>query len=139
MTYTFTIPTKFKKIPSLNEYIAAERVKIWSNGTKLLTKGAVMKKEWQSEISKYIRKDLGRLKISKPVIIHYHYFEINDNRDVGNIHAPCQKFTEDALQDCGVIVNDNQKYVKGFTASFSIDKENPRVEITIEEITNEKN
>lgn len=138
MTYKFTIPTKNKKIPSLNEYIAAERVKIWNNGTKMLTKGAVMKKEWQSFISIFIRRDLRGLKIDSPVIIHYHYFEKNANRDVGNIHAPCQKFTEDALQDCKVISNDNQKCVVGFTASFAIDKENPRVEIEIEEVTNEK-
>lgn len=136
MTYKFTIPTEFKKLPSLNDYIAAERVKIWGNATKCLTKGAIMKREWQADISKYIRRDLGRLKIEKPVIIHYHYFEKNAKRDVGNIHAPCQKFVEDALQDCGVIANDNQKCVVGFTAKFDIDKDKPRVEITLEEVKN---
>lgn len=134
MTYTFTIPTEKKKLPSLNEYIAAERVRIGGKGSKFLTKGALMKREWQSYISLFIRRDLKLLKIEKPVIIHYHYFEKDSRRDLGNIHAPCQKFTEDALQDCGVIANDNQKCLKGFTATFEIDKENPRVEVSLQEI-----
>ena len=133
MTYSFTIPTKHRKLPSLNEYIAAERVRLGNKGGKFLTKGAVMKRSWQADISIYIRKDLRGVHIEKPVIIHYHYYELNRRRDLGNIHAPCQKFVEDALQDCGIIANDNQKCVVGFTAHFDVDKENPRVEVTLEE------
>ena len=121
MIYTFTIPTNGNnKLPSLNDYIRAERERIGARG-KFLTKGAVMKKEWQQYISIYIRKSLRGVKIEKPVVIHYHYYEQNRKRDIGNIHAPCQKFVEDALQDCGVLANDNQKYVIGFTASFDVD------------------
>ena len=134
MTYTFTIPTEKRKLPSLNEYIAAERVRLGGRGGKFLTKGAVMKREWQSYISLFIRRDLKSLKLDKPVIIHYHYFEENRRRDLGNIHAPCQKFTEDALQDCGVIANDNQKCVVGFTAHFDVDKAKPRVEVSLETV-----
>ena len=133
MTYKFTIPTDGdNKLPSLNEYIHAERTRIGGRG-KFLTKGAVMKREWQNYISVFIRKDLRGVKIEKPVIIHYHYYEQNRKRDIGNVHAPCQKFVEDALQDCGVIINDNQRYLRGFTASFDVSKDNPRVEIEIEE------
>ena len=133
MTYKFTIPTsKTHKLPSLNDYIGAERQRIGARG-KFLTKGAVMKREWQQYISIFIRKDMRGVKITKPVVIHYHYYEPDRKRDFGNIHAPCQKFVEDALQDCGVIVNDNQKYVVGFTADFAISKDNPRVEIELEE------
>ena len=134
MTYTFTIPTDRKKIPSLNEYIAAERIRVGGRGSKFMTKGALMKREWQSYISLFIRRDLKQLVIDKPVIVHYHYYEENRRRDLGNIHAPCQKFTEDALQDCGVLVNDNQKCVVGFTASFDVDKDKPRVEVTLETV-----
>jgi Holliday junction resolvase RusA-like endonuclease len=39
------------------------------------------------------------------------------------------------MQVCGVIKNDNQTFVKGIIAKeVQIDKENPRVEIEIEEI-----
>lgn len=133
MMYKFTIPTDRKKLPSLNDYIAAERVRIGARSGRFLTKGAVMKKEWQSYISLFIRRDLRGVKIEKPVLIHYRYFEENRKRDLGNIHAPCQKFVEDALQDCKVIANDNQKCVVGFTAHFEVDKENPRVEVVLEE------
>ena len=139
MVHTFTIPTRGNKLPSLNEYIAAERIRLGGRGTKFTTKGAKMKREWQDYISIYIRKDLKRLKIVNPVIVHYHYYELDRRRDLGNIHAPCQKFTEDALQECGIIANDNQKRVVGFTASFDVDKHNPRVVVHLEEVTNEKN
>ena len=132
MTYTFTFPTKRQKTPSLNEYISAERQRLGGKG-RFLTKGAIMKQQWQRDISVYIRKDLRGVKIEKPVIIHYQYYEENKKRDIGNIHAPFQKFCEDALQDCGVIANENQKCVVGFTAHFSVDKENPRIEVTLEE------
>ena len=138
MIYTFTIPTDRKKLPSLNEYIKAERVRINARSGKFLTKGSVLKKEWQGYISLFIRRDLRGIKIEKPVIVHYHYYEADKRRDLGNIHAPCQKFTEDALQDCKVLANDNQKCIVGFTATFDIDKDNPRVVVSLEEVTNEK-
>lgn len=135
MVYKFTIPTKGKwKLPSLNDYIKAERTTFRSRNGKLLTKGALLKKQWQEYMAIYIRKDLKSLKITKPVIIHYHYFEENKRRDLGNIHAPAQKFVEDSLQECGVLINDNQKYVVGFSADFDIDSINPRLEVSLETI-----
>lgn len=135
MVYKFVIPTtKEKKMPNLNDFIKAERVSFRTQTGKFMTKGAVMKKEWQTYVSMYIRKDLRGIKIDKPVIIHYRYFEPDKKRDYGNIHAFCQKVAEDALQECGTIINDNQKYVRGFTADFDIDKANPRIEIELEEI-----
>lgn len=139
MIYTFTIPTDHKrKLPSLNDYIAAERQRLNTKRGKFMTKGALMKREWQDYISIFIRRDLRGVRIDKPVIIHYHYYEENRKRDIGNIHAPCQKFVEDALQECRVLKNDNQKCVVGFTATFDYDKENPRVVVQIVEVTDEK-
>lgn len=138
MTYKFTFPTKGNKTPSLNEYIRAERTRLKTRNGKFITLGAVMKKEWQEKIAIEILNQLRNAKAKSPLIVHYHYFEANDNRDVGNIHAPFQKFCEDAMQDCGLIVNDNQKNIKGFTALFSIDKENPRIEVEVEEVTDEE-
>lgn len=135
MTYKFTILTSVKKkSPSLNDYLRAERIVINRQGNRLLTKGAVMKREWGAYIGKCIRRDLKGLKITKPIIVHYHYFEPDRKRDLGNIHATIQKFTEDAMQDVGLIPNDNQQVIKGFTADFSIDKFHPRIEVEIEEM-----
>lgn len=133
--YKFTIPTSpTRKMPALNDFIRAERCTFRSYGNKLMTKGSLMKKEWQQYISVYIRKDLGRAKVLHPIVVHYHYYEPDRKRDLGNVHATCQKFTEDALQDCRVIPNDNQKWIVGFTADFDIDRQNPRIEVTLEEV-----
>ena len=45
------------------------------------------------------------------------------------------KFLNDALQDCGVIVNDNIKFYKHMIATVKeVDKDNPRIEIIVEEM-----
>lgn len=131
MVHTFTIKGR---LPDLNDYLQAERVSRRTPNGKFFTRGAEMKKKWQQYIITFIRKDLKRLKITKPVIIHYHYYEPNARRDLGNIHAVAQKFIEDALQITKVLANDNQKCVRGFTADFDIDKDNPRIVVEIEEV-----
>lgn len=140
MKYTVTIPIKKKldgkwdKPPTLNDHIRAERTTIRSRNGRLLTKGAILKKTWQDYFSVYIRKDLKRTKIEKPVIVHYYYYYPDTRADYSNIHAIFCKYFEDALQGCGTIINDNQKYIKGFTAEFFIDKENPRIISVLEEV-----
>ena len=129
MAHTFTIKGR---LPDLNDYLQAERVSRRTPNGKFFTRGAEMKKKWQQYIITFIRKDLKRLKITKPVIIHYHYYEPNARRDYGNIHAVAQKFIEDALQITKVLANDNQKCVRGFTADFDIDKDSPRIVVEIE-------
>jgi Holliday junction resolvase RusA-like endonuclease len=131
MVHTFTIKGR---LPDLNDYLQAERVSRRTPNGKFFTRGAEMKKKWQQYIITFIRKDLKRLKITKPVIIHYHYYEPNARRDLGNIHAVAQKFIEDALQITKVLANDNQKCVRGFTADFDIDKDEPRIVVEIEEM-----
>jgi len=133
MIYKFTIPTNVKKkSPSLNDYIKAERTTVKKQGGRLVTLGALMKKEWQRYIGNCIRRDLHGLHIKEPIVVHYHYYEPDRRRDYGNIHAPVQKFTEDAMQDVGLIPNDNQDYIIGFSADFHVDPKNPRIEVEIE-------
>ena len=131
MVHTFTIKGR---LPDLNDYLQAERVSRRTPNGKFFTRGAEMKKKWQQYIITFIRKDLKQSKITKPVIIHYHYYEPNARRDLGNIHAVAQKFIEDALQITKVLANDNQKCVRGFTADFDIDKDSPRIVVEIEEV-----
>lgn len=131
MNYQVIIPGR---LPSLNELIVEERKVCRTSGGRIVTGGAQMKKKWQRYIDGYIRTQLHGVHIEKPIIVHYHYFEPNHKRDFGNIHAVCQKFFEDSAQNVGLIVNDNQRCIKGFTADFDFDKDNPRIEITLEEI-----
>jgi hypothetical protein len=54
-------------------------------------------------------------------------------RDLGNIAFIDKPFC-DALQQCKVLANDNRQYIKKLTfIDGEIDKENPRIEIYIED------
>jgi len=55
--------------------------------------------------------------------------------DVSNVCSIIDKFTADALQEFGVIPNDNYKYIPIITYKYGgIDKENPRAELEIKEL-----
>ena len=52
-----------------------------------------------------------------------------------NVVSVIDKLLNDALQDSGVVVNDNIKFYKHMIATVKeIDKENPRIEIIVEVI-----
>ena len=108
------------KLPSLNDYINAERT------NKFM--GAKMKRNTQDGITWFITK-LPRF--DKPVKIHFHWIEKTSRRDLDNI-AFAKKFILDALVETGKLPDDSQKYVKGFTDTFEKGKEN-EVIVTIEE------
>ncbi len=123
MTYKFIIN---QKLPSFNDYIKACRTNKYV--------GAKMKEKVEQEIWYYIISQLKNIKIKKPIIIHFTWIEENKRRDLDNI-AFAKKFILDALQKAGVLENDNQKYVKGFTDKFLYEKQ-ARVIIEMEEIEN---
>lgn len=123
MTYKFIIN---QKLPSFNDYIKACRTNKYV--------GAKMKEKVEQEIWYYIISQLKNTKIKKPIVIHFTWIEENKRRDLDNI-AFAKKFILDALQKAGVLENDNQKYVKGFTDKFLYEKQ-ARVIIEMEEIEN---
>jgi len=52
--------------------------------------------------------------------------------DLSNVLSVVQKFTDDALIECGVIEDDSYKFIPEIDYRFGhIDKENPRVELEI--------
>lgn len=109
------------KLPSLNDYIKACR----SNKFQ----ASVMKKETEKAISLFT----GKLKeFTKPVTIHFTWIEENSKRDCDNI-AFSKKFILDALVKQGKLIDDSQKYVKGFTDEFKQGNE-AKVIIEIQEI-----
>ena len=68
-------------------------------------------------------------------MVSYMLYPSNSSCDLMNVVSVIDKFLNDALQDCGVIVNDNIKFYKHMIATVKeVDKENPRIEIIIEEI-----
>lgn len=118
-----------RTLPSLNDYISA----IGRNPQC----GNKFKKDYSRIIVNAIRRCLKNYKVQNPpVILHYRYFESSKGRkrDIGNIHGLCQKFTEDALQDCGVLGGDDPRWVAGFSAEFFWIDTEPYIEILLEEV-----
>ena len=118
-TYKFTIDGR---LPSLNDYCKAERSGYHAANN--------MKHSYQTLISAYIRRS--RLKpIKYPVKIIYRFYETNKRRDKDNIAGIAHKFIQDALVNDGILKDDGWDYVIGFSDEFYIDRDNPRIEVTL--------
>ncbi|RDU22858.1 RusA family crossover junction endodeoxyribonuclease [Anaerosacchariphilus polymeriproducens] len=113
------------KLPNLNDYIYSNRTNKYA--------GNKMKKDAQKLACIYIKKDLKDLEILKPVFLRYKFYEPNKRRDLDNIASFAHKIIQDSLVSTGVLKNDGWKEIIGFEDTFFIDKDNPRIEITIEE------
>ena len=120
----FNIPYK---LPSLNEYQLACRSH-WAVGAK-------MKKDVQQEICESIHKAIAKGAL-RPVkgacIVHFVWYEKTKRRDADNI-ASAKKYILDAMQETGILPNDNRKYVKGFTDKI-IDATFDGVHVDIEDV-----
>jgi hypothetical protein len=119
-----------RTLPSLNDYLEAI-------GTHPKA-GAKFKADYTKPCISAIRRCLRGWKVTHPpVILHYKFYEIKKGkrRDVSNIFSCCAKFFEDALQQAGVIENDNPDWIENFTTEFYwLDKDaEPYIEIEIEE------
>ncbi len=115
-------------MPSLNEYLAetGRRPQI----------GAKLKKQYKNMAIQYMRlTEFRYYQAFKPIIIHYVFYEPNRKRDHDNVFAFASKCIQDALQDCEIIQNDGWEQILNFTHDFYLDRENPRIEVYIEEIT----
>lgn len=123
MEYRLTI---YGRLPGLNDMIEADR--------RDRRAGNRLKQESQDTIRLYILRDLKRLKIEKPVELHYCFYEPNRRRDLDNISGYAHKVTQDALVASGVLKNDGWANIVGMQDSFYVDSKNPRIEVTIKEV-----
>jgi len=122
MTYKLTIPGN---LPSLNQYIEASRANIH--------KAANMKKETEVYLILHIRDQFKGVKIKTPVTMGYTWYEKNRKRDIDNVSSFGRKVIQDALVRAGVLAGDGWAYIQGYTDAFEIDKNNPRIEVLIQE------
>lgn len=93
------------KLPSLNEVINENRTNRYA--------GAKLKKDTENIICIAIKNAIrnGSLKAAdRPCIVHIRWYEKTRRRDADNIQSS-QKFILDALVKCGILKNDNRKYV----------------------------
>lgn len=118
--------TYYGVTPSLNEYLSATG--------RNPRAGNSMKQKFVQDLSWCIRADLKGWKATHPIIIHYIVYEPNKKRDHDNTISVICKYVQDTLQRCGVIENDGWSHVLNFTHDFYIDRNEPRVEVYIEEI-----
>jgi len=79
-------------------------------------------------------KRAGIKPVSGKVEISIKCYEPNARRDVDNVYSGACKVVLDALQACGILKGDGQKYVEKVSGSVTVDKKNPRVEVTISEV-----
>ena len=125
MIQSFTIPGRLN---GLNEYTRACRANRY--------KGSKMKSEDQEYVGWQIKG--ARLKPHKGAVkIHYTFYEKPARngamRDKSNISGFGVKVIEDALQEHGIIKNDNWEYMDEFWCTFIRVKDNPRIEVEIKD------
>ena len=124
MTQRFFIACR---LPGLNEIVKASKVRKgnWSGY-------AEMKQVYESMIKVDIKKAKLRACVGK-VMISLHWVEPNARRDFGNIRAG-EKFVSDSLVSMKILTTDARSQVVGFLDTFAVDKTNPGVWVTLEEV-----
>ena len=111
------------QLDGLNEYTAANRTNPY--------KGGKMKKDNEEIVIWSIRQQLRGLHINVPVILKYDFYEPNRRRDLDNISSFAHKVIQDALVKTDVLKNDGWNEIVSYIDQFYIDRNNPRIEVTI--------
>jgi Holliday junction resolvase RusA-like endonuclease len=106
------------RLPGLNEIIDAAKSHFGEY--------ASMKETYTNMVGWLAKK----LPTYEKVALIITWYEPDQRRDPDNIMAG-QKFILDGLVAAGVIQNDSQRYVRGITHRFRVDRINPRVEVEI--------
>ena len=121
-----TIPGE---LVDLNTYINAERSNRYA--------GAKIKQEMTDYITLLAKQlKIKNRPIGTPVRLIYHWYCKDKRKDKDNI-AFAKKFIQDGLVNAGVLKNDGWNDIEGFSDEFFVDKQNPRVEVEITELTSE--
>lgn len=127
MEYRFTIPGRLE---GLNNYTVANRTNPY--------KGGKVKRENEELVIWCIRQQLNGVHITNPVLIYYKFFEKDNRRDGDNILSCAAKFIQDSLTKTCVLQEDNRKCIPHFYHDIYVDKDNPRIEVAITELTQEQ-
>ena len=74
-----------------------------------------------------------KLRFEKKVNIYVSFIEKSSRRDIDNITS-ANKFILDSIVNYGILIDDSQKYVTKIVSEVFVDKENPRIEVTLKEV-----
>ena len=87
-------------------------------------------KKWRNETAKYLAETYKEdLKDKQVIAIYSFYLKDRVRRDIDNMISSCN----DALVQAGILSDDNWKVLRIGGAEASLDKDNPRAEITLVE------
>ena len=123
MTYKLIIQGR---LAGMNEYTEQNRRNKYA--------GASMKAKEQARVEWAIRQQIKTKKLKTPVNLSYTYYEPNKRRDKDNISAFAHKVVQAALTKTGLLENDGWAEIGNFQDDFFVSKEDPRIEVRIEEI-----
>lgn len=112
------------ELTDFNTYSDAER-------TSRQKAAKIKKKETYRVAAAFMPYRLAKPKL--PISLKIRWICKNKRKDKDNI-AFAKKFLFDGMQQAGVIPNDGWKEIGDWSEEFSIDKNNPRIEIEIEEM-----
>jgi hypothetical protein len=131
LTQTLFIPGP---LPGLNEIIDAKArtSKTAGSGGRRWDAYSDMKRALGVKVM-LVARARGFKKIEKPAIFMFEFLEPNRRRDPDNFVSGGKKVIFDALQEAGLLENDNWEWVKGFPCSWRVDKLAPGVILTVME------
>ncbi len=87
------------------------------------------KRSWGGVVGLYARKE-GIRRVDGPTSFHFHFMEKDKRRDPDNIASGAFKLILDALQEIGILPNDNWAWVSGFSFTWEVSK-TPGVIVTM--------
>lgn len=116
MTLQFIFNGEFT---DLNTYIRAER-------SNRFMAAKIKKMETERAAWEVIQSD----KAVGKAVISFDWYTKDERKDPDNISF-AKKFLLDGMVMAGLLENDTRKCINGFIDCFFVDKDNPRVEVTV--------
>jgi Holliday junction resolvase RusA-like endonuclease len=93
-----------------------------------------MKADNEAVVKAAITRSLRGVYIQKKVRMEYLWVEKNQRRDLDNISSFGRKVIQDELVKSRILQNDGWANIIGFSDSFAVDKQDPRIEVRIIEV-----
>lgn len=81
-----------------------------------------------------VKQGMAKVKIEKPIAIHYKIYAPNKKHDRQNLGSCLDKCFCDALQTMKILPNDAWDWVVKLSFDYDVDRKYPRAEITITEL-----
>lgn len=81
-----------------------------------------------------IKQNMGKVRIEKPIAIHYKIYAKDKKHDRQNLGSCLDKCFCDALQTMKILKNDGWNDIVALKFDYDVDGKNPRAEIVITEL-----